>query len=52
MLICRTPFRISLLGGGTDFPEWYEKNNGITISFTFDKYCYVTLRKLSPIPNA
>jgi len=51
MLICRTPFRISLLGGGTDFPEWYEKNNGITISFTFDKYCYVTLRKLSPLFN-
>ena len=51
MIITRTPLRVSFFGGGTDFPEWYEKNNGITISFTFNKYCYVTLRKLSPLFN-
>lgn len=46
MLICKTPFRISLFGGGTDFPQWYNQNNGLVISYTIDKYCYVTLRKL------
>ena len=46
MFVCRTPFRISLFGGGTDFPEWFNSHNGATISFAIDKYCYVTLRKL------
>lgn len=46
MLVCKTPLRISLFGGGTDFPKWYESHKGITISFTIDKFCYVTLRKL------
>tara|TARA_E500000178_G_C17015713_1_gene752828 strand:+ start:657 stop:1670 length:1014 start_codon:yes stop_codon:yes gene_type:complete len=46
MLVCRTPLRISLFGGGTDFPKWYTSHKGITISFTIDKFCYVTLRKL------
>ena len=26
MLITRTPYRISFLGGGTDYPDWYKKN--------------------------
>ena len=46
MLICKTPFRISLFGGGTDFPHWYSNNKGMVISYTIDKYCYVTLRRL------
>ena len=32
MIISRTPFRISLFGGGTDYPEWYQKNKGKVIS--------------------
>lgn len=49
MLICRVPLRVSLFGGGTDFPSWYNKNNGATISFAINKYCYTIIRKLSPI---
>ena len=30
--ITRTPFRISLFGGGTDYPEWFSKNKGQVIS--------------------
>lgn len=45
MIICKTPFRISYFGGGTDFPIWYENNGGLTISTTIDKYCMVVLRK-------
>lgn len=49
MLTCRSPFRISYFGGGTDFPEWYTQNDkGFVISTTIDKYCYVLLRTLPP----
>lgn len=46
MIICRTPFRISFFGGGTDFKDWYTHNGGSTISTTIDKYCYINVRKL------
>ena len=48
MIISRTPFRISFFGGGTDYPEWFEKYGGATISTTIDKYCYINLRTLPP----
>lgn len=48
MVITRTPFRISFLGGGTDYPVWYEKNGGAVLSVSIDKYCYVTCRYLPP----
>tara|TARA_B100000989_G_scaffold298957_1_gene291390 strand:+ start:17769 stop:18752 length:984 start_codon:yes stop_codon:yes gene_type:complete len=46
MIICRTPFRISFFGGGTDFPQWYVKEGGGVISTTIDKYCYINARYL------
>ncbi len=48
MIISRTPFRISFLGGGTDYPEWYLKHGGEVLSTTIDKYCYLTCRYLPP----
>ncbi len=48
MIITRTPFRISFFGGGTDFPEWFIKNNGSVLTTTIDKYCYISCRKLPP----
>lgn len=48
MIICRTPFRISFFGGGTDFPEWYEENGGSVISASIDRYCYISCRHLPP----
>ena len=48
MLLAKTPLRISLFGGGTDFPQWYKNNEGLVISTTIDKYCYVLLRTLPP----
>ena len=50
-IICRTPFRISFFGGGTDFPIWFGKNKGQVISTSIDKYCYVLIRNLPPINN-
>ena len=46
MIITKTPFRISFFGGGTDYPIWYNKHGGKTISSTIDKYSYIVLKKL------
>ncbi len=48
MLISRTPFRISFFGGGTDYPAWYQENDGAVLGTTIDKYCYITCRYLPP----
>jgi D-glycero-alpha-D-manno-heptose-7-phosphate kinase len=48
MIICRTPFRISLFGGGTDYPSWYRLHGGAVLAATIDKYCYLTCRYLPP----
>lgn len=42
MIITRTPFRVSLCGGGSDLPAFYEKNGGCVISTTIKKYMYIT----------
>ena len=46
MIITKTPFRMSFFGGGTDIPEYFNKNGGAVISATFNKYVYVTVRHL------
>lgn len=48
MIISRTPFRVSMFGGGTDFPQWYRKHGGAVIGGTIDKYCYISVRTLPP----
>lgn len=48
MLITKTPFRISFFGGGTDYPDYYEKYGGCVLSTTIDKYCYLSMRHLPP----
>jgi D-glycero-alpha-D-manno-heptose-7-phosphate kinase len=48
MIITKTPYRISLFGGGTDHPAWYKDHGGEVISFAIDKFCYLTTRILPP----
>lgn len=48
MLISRTPYRISLFGGGTDYPEWYNEHGGSVVSFTINRYCHISFRALPP----
>lgn len=43
MIIVRSPLRISLGGGGTDLPSYYEENEGFLISAAIDKYVYLTI---------
>lgn len=41
MIITRTPLRITLGGGGTDLPSYYERHGGYVISAAIDKYVYI-----------
>jgi D-glycero-alpha-D-manno-heptose-7-phosphate kinase len=45
MIISRTPFRISFIGGGTDYDYLSKESPGHVISTTIDKYMYVMLNK-------
>ncbi len=45
MIIVQTPLRVSLFGGGTDFPTYYNAHGGCVLSFTIDKYIFVTIKK-------
>jgi len=48
MIISRTPYRLSLFGGGTDYPGWYLNNCGQVLSTTIDKYLFISCRYLPP----
>lgn len=48
MILTQTPYRMSFFGGGTDFPEYFEKNGGQVLSTSIDKYCYISCRRLPP----
>ncbi|MCE9613626.1 MAG: GHMP kinase [Lentisphaerae bacterium] len=45
MLITQTPLRISLAGGGTDLPSYYQSREGAVVSAAIDKYIYVILNR-------
>ena len=42
MIITRTPFRVSLCGGGSDIDSFYKKHGGCVLSTTINKYMYIT----------
>lgn len=43
MIISRTPFRVSFMGGGTDLPEFYREEEGAVLSTTINKFMYITI---------
>ena len=43
--LTRSPLRVSLMGGGTDFPSYFNNYNGAVISFTINKYVYVLTKE-------
>ena len=45
MVITRTPFRISFVGGGTDLKSYYQTGYGAVVNATIDKYMYITVNK-------
>ncbi len=43
MIISRTPFRVSFVGGGSDLPAFCERRRGAVLSVTINKAMYLTL---------
>lgn len=43
MIISRTPYRVSLIGGGTDFPEFFQDNPSLVISAAINKHFYLNI---------
>lgn len=46
MIITRTPYRVSLFGGGTDYPSWFVRFGGQVLTTTIDRYCYLSVRHM------
>ena len=45
MIIIKTPYRISFVGGGSDIKSFYKYYNDKVVSKTIDKYIYVIGKK-------
>ncbi len=45
MIITRSPLRITLGGGGTDLPSYYEDHGGFLISAAINRYVYITIHR-------
>ena len=43
MIITRTPFRVTLGGGGTDLPSFYREHGGFILGAAIDKYMYLNV---------
>jgi D-glycero-alpha-D-manno-heptose-7-phosphate kinase len=49
MIYCKAPFRISLLGGGSDHPNFIDKHGyGLVLTAAINKYAYVGVKELMP----
>lgn len=44
MIITRTPFRLTLGGGGTDLPSFYREHGGFILAVGIDKYMYLNVK--------
>jgi D-glycero-alpha-D-manno-heptose-7-phosphate kinase len=49
IVMTRTPLRISFAGGGTDLPDFYEREHGAVYSTAINKYVYVTVKRHSDL---
>ena len=45
MIISKTPLRVSLFGGGTDFPEYFNRKKASVIGGSINKYVYISINK-------
>jgi D-glycero-alpha-D-manno-heptose-7-phosphate kinase len=43
MIITKTPFRVTLGGGGTDLPSFYREHGGFVLAVAIDKYMYLNV---------
>lgn len=45
MIITQTPLRISFFGGGTDFPDFFQQEEGCVLSSAIDKFIFVIVKR-------
>lgn len=45
MIITETPLRISFLGGGTDYPEYFLEHGGAVLGTAIDKHAYLSVSR-------
>jgi len=45
VIISRTPFRVSLVGGGSDLRDYYRVRPGSVVAMAIKRYMYVTVNK-------
>jgi D-glycero-alpha-D-manno-heptose-7-phosphate kinase len=45
MHIIQAPLRVSLFGGGTDFPAYFQEHGGCVLTSAIDKYIFVTIKQ-------
>ena len=45
MIITRTPYRVSLSGGGTDFPAFFREHGGLVISAALNRHFYISMTR-------
>jgi D-glycero-alpha-D-manno-heptose-7-phosphate kinase len=51
LITSRTPLRVSFFGGGTDYPEYFERTPGAVVGMAIDKYIYISALRLSTVIN-
>lgn len=45
MIVVRSPFRLSFVGGGSDLPSFFERHPGCVLSTAIDKYIYLNIHQ-------
>jgi D-glycero-alpha-D-manno-heptose-7-phosphate kinase len=45
VIVTRTPFRVTLGGGGTDLPSYFAHHGGFIFAMALDKYMYITVNR-------
>ena len=45
MIVSKTPIRLTLFGGGTDYPIFFKKYGGETLGFAINRYSYLTIKE-------
>ena len=47
LYVTRTPLRVSLFGGGTDYPDYFNRHPGAVVGFSIDKYIHLGVIRLT-----
>ena len=47
LVTSRTPLRVSFFGGGTDYPEYFQRARGAVVGMAIDRYVYIAALRLS-----